>query len=33
VSRREKFLQRMWNNPRDWRIEDLKTLADHFEID
>ena len=23
----------MPNNPRDWRIEDLKTVADYFEID
>jgi len=33
VSRREKLLQKMRNNPRDWRIEDLKVLADHSEID
>lgn len=32
MSRREKLLRRMRNNPRDWRIEDLKSLADYFEI-
>ena len=28
----EKMLQKMRNNPRDWRIEDLKSLADRFDI-
>ncbi len=32
MGQREKLLHRMRNNPRDWRIEDLKTLADHFEM-
>jgi len=32
MSRREKLVQRMRDNPRDWRIEDLKALADYFEI-
>jgi hypothetical protein len=27
-----KILSKMRNNPRDWRIEDLKVLADHFGI-
>jgi hypothetical protein len=27
-----KLLSRMRNNPRDWRIEDLKTLADKYVI-
>jgi len=33
MSRREKLLSRMRNNPRGWRIEDLKALADYAEID
>lgn len=28
----KKILARMRNNPRDWRIEDLKVLADYFGI-
>lgn len=32
MEKREKLLDRMRNNPRDWRIEDLKTLADHYGI-
>jgi hypothetical protein len=28
----EKILARMRNNPRDWRIEDLKVLAARFGI-
>ena len=28
-----KILQKMRTNPRDWRIEDLQTVARHFEID
>lgn len=27
-----KLLQRMRVNPRDWRIEDLKVVADHLAI-
>jgi hypothetical protein len=27
-----KILGRMRNNPLDWRIEDLKVLADHFGV-
>ena len=29
----EKILARMRNNPRDWRIEDLKVLAIRFGIE
>ncbi len=32
MSQRNKLMQQMRNNPRDWRIEDLKALAHHFEI-
>lgn len=28
----EKLLERMRNNPRDWRIEDLKTIADRHNV-
>jgi len=28
-----KILRRMRTNPRDWRIEDLKVVADKFAID
>ncbi len=28
----EKILERMRNNPRDWRIEDLKIVADHYGL-
>lgn len=28
-----KILQRMRTKPRDWRIEDLKVVADKFSID
>lgn len=28
----EKTLQKMRNNPRDWRIEDLKAIADRFGL-
>jgi hypothetical protein len=27
-----KIVARMKSNPRDWRIEDLKVVARHFEI-
>ncbi len=33
VANVRKILSRMRNNPRDWRIEDLITLADAFGID
>ncbi len=29
----EKLISRMRNNPRDWTIDDLKTLAKRFDID
>ena len=29
----EKLLARMRNNPRDWRIDDLKSVANRFGID
>ena len=32
VAKVPKFLNRMRNNPRDWRIEDLTTLADKYSI-
>ena len=28
-----KMLDRMRNNPRDWRIQDIQTLADHYGVD
>jgi hypothetical protein len=28
----EKLLQKMRDNPRDWRIEELKTLAKRFGV-
>ena len=27
MSRAERILEKMHNNPRDWRIDDLKTVA------
>jgi hypothetical protein len=32
VASAEKILQRMRNNPSDWRIEDLKAVADRYCI-
>ena len=29
----DKLVARMRNNPRDWRIEDLMALANHYGID
>jgi hypothetical protein len=29
----EKLLARMRSNPRDWHIEDLKSLAQRFNVD
>ncbi len=29
----EKLLTRMRNNPRDWRIDDLKSVANRLRID
>ena len=28
-----KILRRMRNNPRDWRIEDLKVVADRYSVE
>jgi hypothetical protein len=33
MSTHEKTLARMRNNPRDWRIDDLKAIAKHVGID
>lgn len=33
MSKRAKLLEAMRNNPRDWRIEDLITVARQFEIE
>jgi hypothetical protein len=33
MSTHEKIHTRMRNNPRDWRIEDLKSVAGRFGID
>ena len=29
----EKLLNKMRNNPRDWRIDDIKSLANRFDIE
>ena len=33
MSKAEKLLTRMRANPRDWRIEELETIATRFGID
>ena len=33
MSKIEKILQKMRLNPRDWRIEDIKTIAKRYKID
>lgn len=33
MSQAEKILAKMQNNPRDWRIESLKTVARAYDID
>lgn len=33
MTRGEKLLERMRANPRDWRIEDVKTLCAAFALD
>jgi len=33
VANAVKIVERMRNNPRDWRIEDLMTVARHFGIE
>ena len=32
MAKAEKLLQKMRHNPRDWRIEDLKVIAERFGI-
>jgi hypothetical protein len=33
MPRVEKIIARMKTNPRDWRIEDLKIVANHYGIE
>ena len=33
MSKANKLLEQMRNNPRDWRIDDVKTVAEHFLLD
>lgn len=33
MARADKLIERMRNNPRDWSIDDLKTLANRNRID
>ena len=33
MSRADKILERMQNNPQDWRIDDLKTVARTHQIE
>lgn len=33
MSKADKLLARMRNNPRDWSIDDLKTLAERYRVD
>jgi hypothetical protein len=33
MSKIDKLIMKMRNNPRDWRIEDLMSIADRFDID
>jgi len=33
MSKTSKLLEKMRQNPRDWRIEDLKALADRYNIE
>ena len=32
MGKAEKLLEKMQNNPRDWRIDSLKTVAQAFEV-
>jgi hypothetical protein len=32
MNKAEKLLQQMRQNPRDWRIEEIKTVALHFKV-
>jgi hypothetical protein len=33
MSKAEKLLEQMRENPRDWRLEDVKTVALYFSVD
>ena len=33
MSKADKILEKMQNNPRDWRIESLKTVAKAYDIE
>lgn len=33
MSKFAKTLEKMRNNPRDWRIDDLLTVASHYQIE
>ena len=33
MSKIDKLLTKMRNNPRDWKIEDIKAIADRFAIE
>jgi hypothetical protein len=33
MSKAERILQQMQNNPQDWRIENFKTVANAFNIE
>lgn len=33
MSKTDKILEKMRQNPRDWRIEDLKVIADRHDIE
>lgn len=33
MSKVRKEIEKMRNNPRDWRIEDIKIIADRMDID
>jgi hypothetical protein len=33
MSKADKLLNRMRHNSRDWQIEDVKMVADHFSVD
>lgn len=33
MSKTDKILEKMQNNPRDWRIESLKTVAGTYNIE
>jgi hypothetical protein len=33
MSKTDKLIEKMRQNPRDWRIEDLKVIADRYNIE